>query len=135
MVLDHVAQRAGLLVIAAAALHTDRLGARDLDRAQTYSGVLLVHYLPANATTVPMVDARFQVNASHKTWTETSPGVYSVEATLEGKAVAVHAEVLLPGYAPGDRLMCNARLDVGSAPAVPGSTIFGADMTSGLQTP
>ena len=106
-----------------------------IDKRQIYSGVMLFQYAPNDSSTTTVFNAIFQVSPSAKVWTESSVDSYVVTAALEGKSVEARADVTLPAYNAGDSLFCDARIDSGVQPAVPGQTIFGANMRSTVLTP
>jgi hypothetical protein len=107
-----------------------------VDGRQIYSGRMLFQFFPSGAGSATTVfDALFQVDPTARVWTDSSSGIYRVEAFLRGHEVAVHAEVAFGSISPGDRLFCNSRIDPGTQPPVVGTTLFGADMASTIQTP
>jgi hypothetical protein len=106
------------------------------DNRQTYSGRMLFQFLAAGQGSATVVfDALFQVDPENRTWTQSSPGTYTVTATLKGHDVIVNAEVNFAAINSGDRILCDSRIDSGSQPPSPGATLFGANMASTVATP
>jgi len=107
-----------------------------VDERQIYSGRMLFQFFPQGAGSATNVfDVLFQVDPTDRVWTDSSPGIYSVKATLRRRQVAVHAEVAFESISPGDRLFCDSRIDPGTQPPVVGTTLFGANMVSTIQQP
>jgi hypothetical protein len=107
-----------------------------VDERQIYSGRMLFQFLSQGAGSATTVfDILFQVDPTDRVWTDSSPRIYSVKATLRRRQVAVHAEVAFESISPGDRLFCHSRIDPGTQPPVVGTTLFGADMDSTIQQP
>ena len=93
---------------------TCQLSASGLDRTGTYSGVMLFRYEEVSAA-VEIFYVVFKVDPANPVWTETSPGVYSVTATLKRGAVTVTADVPLT-VGLMNQVLCDARIDAGSQP-------------------
>jgi hypothetical protein len=106
-----------------------------VDTKQTYSGRMLFQFAPSGLGSTFIFDALFQVDPTNRIWTESSPGIYRVRAALRGRDVTVRAEVKFNTINPGDRIFCNSRIDPGTQPPPTGTTLFGADMVSTVQTP
>jgi hypothetical protein len=106
-----------------------------IDGRQIYSGRMLFQFAAeGEGSATNVFDVEFQVDPANRVWKESSPGIYSVRATLHGRRIAVHAEVAL-SISPGDRLFCDSRIDPGTQPPVVGTTLFGANMVSTIQQP
>jgi hypothetical protein len=77
-----------------------------IDGRQIYSGRMLFQFLPSGAGSATTVfDALVQVDPTARLWTDSSSGIYRVEASLRGHEVAVHAEVAFATISPGDRIL------------------------------
>ena len=101
-----------------------------VDRKGTYSGVMRFVYEKYNEFNVEVFYAVFQVDPLNPTWTESSPGVYTVTAQLKRQVVAVQAQV--PVSLDGAvRIYCDSRIDAGTQPPALGATIYAGNLYFG----
>jgi hypothetical protein len=96
-----------------------------IDNGQAYSGRVLFFFLPnGGAPSTTIFDILFQVDPANRTWTQSSPGIYEVSATLRGRKVTVHAEVPFDSISSDDSFSCGSRIDPGTQPPAVGTTLF-----------
>ncbi len=102
---------------------------------QIYSGRVFFQFSPSGGGGTIIIDAFFQVDPVNRIWTESSPGIYKVRASLKGRDVTVHSEVTFSSINAGDRILCGPRIDPGIQPPPTGTTLFENHMVSTVQAP
>lgn len=107
-----------------------------VDPTQTYSGRLLVFVTPSTGPTTFLIDESWEVSSQDRTFTNSSPGIWTVRVKFTGRTITLQAQVTFGSLNANDRMRCDFRFNRGAVPAPPSEQgLFGARMETFLDNP